>query len=153
VEGPAFPQIAQIVLDTTNPRASAEFWRQFLDLVYREGHEPPAPGAEDPAGSDWLNLLSRDGARCLAFQRVGALARSTWPEATIPQQLHLDLTVGTLDELNGAHARVLELGGELRYDRSDSPEEPLLVFSDPDGHPFCVFVERRGEVGGVPQFR
>ena len=144
MEGPVFPQIAQTVLDTTNPRASAEFWRQFLDLVYRAGHEPPGSGVDDPAGRDWLNLLTRDGAPCLAFQHVEQMARSTWPEATIPQQLHLDLTVATLDELIAAHARVIELGGELRYDRSDTPEEPLLVFSDPDGHPFCVFVVHRG---------
>jgi len=131
------------VLDSTNPRVSAEFWRQFLDLVYREGHEPPGHGVDDAAGRDWLNLLTRDGAPCLAFQGVEELARSTWPAATIPQQLHLDLTVATLDELVAAQARVVELGGELRYDRSDSPEEPLLGFSDPDGHPFCVFVVHR----------
>jgi len=35
---------------------------------------------------------------------------------------------------------VLTLGGELRLDRSDDPEEPLRVYGDPDGHPFCVFV-------------
>jgi len=39
-----------------------------------------------------------------------------------------------------ASARVLELGGEILYDRSDSAEEPLQVFSDLDGHPFCIFV-------------
>ena len=58
----------------------------------------------------------------------------------MPQQLHLDLTVGTRDELLAASERVIALGGELRFDRSDSPEEPLRVFADPDGHPFCVFV-------------
>jgi hypothetical protein len=25
-------------------------------------------------------------------------------------------------------------------DRSDDPEEPLRVYADPSGHPFCVFV-------------
>jgi hypothetical protein len=39
-----------------------------------------------------------------------------------------------------ASARVIELGGGVLYDRSDSPEEPLRVFSDLDGHPFCIFV-------------
>lgn len=144
MEGPVTPQIAQTTIDTTNPRVSAEFWRQFLNLVYREGHEPPEPGLDDPAGRDWLNLLTRDGAPCLAFQKVEELRRSTWPEATVPQQLHLDLTVATLDELMSAHARVIELGGELLFDRSDSSEEPLQVFGDPDGHPFCVFVRHRG---------
>jgi catechol 2,3-dioxygenase-like lactoylglutathione lyase family enzyme len=140
MEDPAAPQIAQVVLDTTNPRASAEFWRQFLGLVYRSGHEPPPPGADDPRGGDWLNLLRQSGEPCLAFQRVATLEHSTWPESTIPQQLHLDLTVGSIEALRNAHDRVIALGGELRFDRSDSPEEPLQVFSDVDGHPFCVFV-------------
>ena len=128
------------MIDTTDPRVSAEFWRRFLNLVYRQGHEPPAPGADDATGRDWLNPLSRDDRPCLAFQGVDEFTRSTWPEATIPQQLHLDSTVGTIEELMSAHSRVIELGGALLHDRSDSPEEPLLVFSDPDGHPFSVFV-------------
>ena len=33
---------------------------------------------------------------------------------------------------------VLGLGGRLVLDRSD--DEPLYVFADPAGHPFCVFV-------------
>jgi hypothetical protein len=71
---------------------------------------------------------------------VEELPRSTWPTRSIPQQLHLDLRVRDLNELNGVDSRVLELGGELLYDRSDSIEEPLRVYADPDGHPFCVFV-------------
>jgi hypothetical protein len=58
----------------------------------------------------------------------------------VPQQLHLDLTVRDVEELDAVHARVLALGGELRLDRSDDPEEPLRVYADTDGHPFCVFV-------------
>ncbi len=143
MEGPPIPQLAQVVLDTTNPRASAEFWRLFLGLVYRKGHEPPEPGEDDPAGRDWLNLLTRTGKPCLAFQRVDEQSRSTWPKPTIPQQLHLDLTVSSLGELISAHSRVVELGGELRLDRSSSTEEPLQVFLDPDGHPFCIFVVER----------
>jgi hypothetical protein len=25
-------------------------------------------------------------------------------------------------------------------DRTDDPDEPLWVFADPAGHPFCIFV-------------
>jgi len=42
--------------------------------------------------------------------------------------------------LNKQHERVLALGGRLLHDRSDDPEEPLRVYRDPAGHPFCVFV-------------
>ena len=58
----------------------------------------------------------------------------------MPQQLHLDLRVDTVEELDAVRDRVLELGGELRFDRSDDPDEPLRVFTDPAGHTFCVIV-------------
>ena len=132
--------LRQVVLDTTDARRAAEFWRQLLGLVYREGHEAPGPGADDPDGRDWLNLRRPDGTPLLAFQQVSSLPRSTWPDDEVPQQLHLDLTVADRAELDAVHVRVLELGGALRLDRSEDPEEPLRVYADPDGHPFCVFV-------------
>jgi hypothetical protein len=136
----AFPRIAQVVVDSTNPRISAEFWKSLLGLDYRKGHEPPGPGADDPAGQDWLNLHTPTGEPCLAFQKVDELTRSTWPTSAIPQQLHLDLTVRSPNELNAVHVRVLELDGQLLFDRSNSLEEPLRVYDDPDEHPFCIFV-------------
>lgn len=134
------PRLVQVVLDTTDARASAEFWRQLLGLAYRPGHEPPPPGEDDPEGRDWLNLRRPDGSAFLAFQQIQELPRSTWPKSDVPQQLHLDLTVPNKAELDLSHSRVLELGGQLLFDRSDDPEEPLRVYADPDGHPFCIFV-------------
>jgi catechol 2,3-dioxygenase-like lactoylglutathione lyase family enzyme len=140
VTEPVRPRLVQVVVDSVDARVAAEFWRQLLGLVYRTGHEPPAAGVDDVAGSDWLNLLAEGGEPALAFQQVPSLARSTWPGDGIPQQLHLDLTVPDVASLDAAHARVLELGGALLQDRADDPEEPLRVFADPDGHPFCIFV-------------
>ncbi|MDT7607564.1 MAG: hypothetical protein QOG96_2067, partial [Pseudonocardiales bacterium] len=56
------------------------------------------------------------------------------------QQLHLDLTVGTAADLDVQHERALTLGAHLLYDRSEDREEPLRVYTDPAGHPFCIFV-------------
>lgn len=133
-------EMRQVVFDTTDARRAAEFWRQLLGLVYRSGHEPPPPGEDDVAGRDWVNLRRPDGTPLLAFQQVSALAASTWPADDVPQQLHLDLTVGDVAELDAVHVRVMELGGVLLLDRSDDSDEPLRVYGDPDGHPFCVFV-------------
>jgi hypothetical protein len=36
--------------------------------------------------------------------------------------------------------RALSLGATLLYDRSADPQEPLYVYADPSGHPFCIFV-------------
>ena len=133
------PRLRQVVIDTTDARRSAEFWRQLLGLVYRPGHAPPTAG-EDIAGREWLNLRTADGEPVLAFEQVAELARPTWPAQGVPQQLHLDLTVPDIGRLDAAHTTVLALGGTLLDDRSDDPEEPLRVYTDPDGHPFCVFV-------------
>ena len=48
--------------------------------------------------------------------------------------------MATPEELTQVRERVLALGGRLSCDRFDDPEEPLYVFLDLDGHPFCVFV-------------
>ena len=133
------PRLRQVVLDALDARTLAESYRDLLGLAYRPGDEPPPAGEPDPQGADWLVL--RDGQRtALAVQAVDELPAATWPEGPVPQQLHLDLTVPTVADLESAHERALGLGARLLLDRSDDPDEPLWVFADPAGHPFCVFV-------------
>ena len=134
------PRLLQTVLDTEDPRGLAEFYAALLGFTYRPGDAPPVPGDPDPAGQDWLVLLGADGAPALAFQHVDRLPRPTWPDGARPQMLHLDLTVPTLADLQEQHLRALDLGATLLADRSDDPEEPLRVYADPAGHPFCLFV-------------
>ena len=134
----AFPVIRQTVLDTTDPRRLAEFYRQLFGLRYVPGDEPPGPGQPDPAGQDWLILTSPAGGATLAFQKVGALPRATWPDGPVPKQLHLDATVPTMADLDVQHERALALGARLLEDRSADPAEALRVYADPAGHPFCI---------------
>ena len=133
-----FPQLLQVALDCTNARELAEFYRRLLGLRYRPGDEPPAAGQPDTA--DWLVLLDAAGDRRLAFQQVAKLPEATWPEGPIPQQLHLDLMVPTAEELQAQHERALALGARLLRDGFDHPEEPIRIYADPAGHPFCIFV-------------
>lgn len=135
----SFPTVAQVVLDTTDARGLAEFYRALLGLEYRPGDEPPADGEPDPQGQDWLVLRNPGGVQ-LAFQQVPELPEATWPEGPRPQMLHLDMTVPTVAELAAQHERVLALGARVLLDRTDDPDEPLWVYADPAGHPFCVFV-------------
>jgi hypothetical protein len=136
------PVLRQVVLDTTNARALAEFYRELLDLSYRPGDEPPGAGLPDPRGQDWLVLREAGGGSAVAFQQVPYLPAATWPDGEHPQMLHLDLTVPGTAELDVAHQRAVGLGAKLLLDRSDDPEEQLRVYADPAGHPFCVFVAR-----------
>lgn len=128
------------MLDATDARALAEFYRKLLGCDYRPGDEAPPEGDDDPNGRDFLMLVDRAGAIRLAFQQVSSLPRATWPEGAIPQQLHLDMTVASREELQEQHRRVLALGAEVLRDESDDPVEPIYVYADPEGHPFCIFV-------------
>lgn len=132
--GPRFPRFRQVVLETTEVRRLADFYRDLLGFVYREGDETPQPD------EDWLVIVAPVGGRRIAFQKVDSLSPTTWPEAGISQQAHLDLTVADLEELDEQHRRAVSLGATLRLDRSEDPDEPLRAFADPAGHIFCLFI-------------
>ena len=134
---PAF-QLTATVLDAPDPPALAEFYRELLGLAYRSGDEPPRSGV-DERGQDWLVLRNPGGIQ-LAFQQVADLPEVTWPEGPHPQMLHLDITVDAMADFEAEHEHATALGARLLLDRSDDPEEPLRVYADPAGHPFCIFV-------------
>lgn len=121
--------LRSVVLDAEDARALAAFYGELLGWDTLLGSD-----------EDWSVITHPETGQRVAFQRVDALARATWPEGPVPQQLHLDLSVSSAEELDTEHARVLTLGGTLLQDRADDPEERLRVYADPAGHPFCVFV-------------
>lgn len=138
----SYPQLLHTVLDTTDCRGLAEFYRELLGLVYRPGDEPVGLGsASDPDSvPDWLVLVDRDGHRRLAFQLVESLTPTTWPTHEVPMQLHVDYTVSSRAELERHRVRAEALGARVLLDRTDDEGEPLYVLADPAGHPFCLFV-------------
>lgn len=132
-----YPRLLHTVLDTTDCRGLAEFYRELLGLSYRPGDEPPSDGVDD---ADWLVLVDADGNRQLAFQLVDSLTPTTWPAHDVPMQLHVDFTVTSVEELERHRARAQELGAQVVLDRSADEGEPLYVLADSSGHPFCIFV-------------
>jgi hypothetical protein len=134
------PRLRSVVLDAPDARGLAEFYRRLLGYEYRPGDEPPPAGQPDPRAADWLILLDPEAGGRLAFQPVDELRRPTWPSPEIPQQLHLDLVVADAESLRAEHDRALSLGATLLADGFDDPEEPIYVYADPAGHPFCIFV-------------
>ncbi len=133
-----FPTLIATVLDALDARELAEFYLRLLGYTYRPGDEMPPPGEPDLKGQDWLVLFDRNGIPRLSFQQVDELPAATWPEPGVPMQLHLDFRVDSAEDLEVQRQRALELGAELRYDRTGDPDEPLYVFADPAGHPFCI---------------
>ncbi|MCA1984677.1 VOC family protein [Nocardioides nematodiphilus] len=131
------PRLLQTVIDATDIRALAEFYRELLGLTYRPGDAPPVDGADE---ADWLVLTDASGTPQLAFQQVDDLAPTTWPDPAVPMQLHLDCAVPDIAALQRHRERAEKLGATLRLDRTSDPDEPLYVLADPAGHPFCIFV-------------
>lgn len=144
------PRLRQVVLDTENARGLAEFYRRLLGLRYLPGDEPEDvadagggdAGAAGAAGddADWLVLVGDDGERVLAFQKVASMPRPTWPEGPRPQMMHLDFWVPSVDALRQQHERALSLGATVLENGIDDPDEAIVIYADPAGHPFCIFV-------------
>ena len=125
------PRLRGVVLDTTDVPRLAEFYRELLGWSYPAGLEPKAD-------DDWRSIVGPAGER-VSFQLVDELPATTWPSSEVPQQLHLDLMVDSVADLEQAHRRALELGAVVRSDQVDDPVEPLRVYVDPAGHTFCIF--------------
>ena len=138
----SYPTVLQTVLDCREPRRLGDFYRDLLGYTYRPGDETPT------GGEDWLVLRAPHGVHGLAFQLNAEYVAPVWapgPDRTGDQQmmLHLDMGVPDTNSLERQRLRVLELGGAVLLDRSDDADEPLYVFADPAGHPFCIFVAAR----------
>jgi predicted enzyme related to lactoylglutathione lyase len=112
-----------VVLDTPDPAGLAEFYCALLGWqVVREDN-------------DWVTIRGAAGVG-MAFQLAPDLLPPTWPEPTVPQQSHLDVTVTDLDD---GERRVLAIGARL----TGRPERPssFRAYLDPSGHPFCLCLE------------
>ena len=145
------PFVRQVVLDCPHPRTLAEFYRELLGYAYRPGDEPPPAGEPDHLGADWLLLRPEaddpSSGRGIAFQQTDDYLAPTWSadeDSPAPsrqrQMLHLDMTVLDVASLARQRDRATALGATILLDRSQDEDEPLYVFADPIGHPFCIFV-------------
>ncbi len=108
-------RVHHVVLDCPDPLALAEFYSALLGdpITY--------------ASEDWVVVSTSSQASGLAFQRAPDHRRPTWPDMSIPQQLHLDVMV---EDVTAAAPLVVALGA-TRLAGED-------VFADPAGHPFCL---------------
>jgi hypothetical protein len=108
-----------IALDCSDPRELVTFWAGL------------AGGEIRFLGDDFAAVLTPWG--WLSAQRVPDYQPPTWPEGTVPKQLHLDMFV---DELDAAVALAVGLGAVLVEQQPDPDRWRVLL--DPAGHPFCL---------------
>ena len=115
--------LAGVVLDAPDARALADFYRRLL------GWETVA---DEP---DWVSLKGPDTTK-ISFQTEPEYRPPSWPSDGGHQQmmLHLDFEV---DDLEAAHRHAVAVGARLA---DFQPQPDVRVYTDPAGHPFCLFV-------------
>ena len=114
-------KLTAITLDCPDPVALAAFYQRATGL---ELHPR--------SGDDFAGLTREDGL-FIGFQRADGYRAPSWPDQSVPQQLHLDFAVDDLDE-----AEVLLLGlGAAKLEFQPGGDR-WRVFTDPAGHPFCL---------------
>lgn len=107
------------VLDCTNPLVLARFYAAiFGQRITFES-------------SDWVVVADTEESSGLAFQRAPNHVAPTWPDSTIPQQIHFDIMV---EDVQDATGEVLALGAQQLSE---------TVFTDPAGHTFCLIPRPR----------
>lgn len=114
------------VLDAPDIDAEAAFWAGLLD------------GTVDPSSDRWRRIWI-DSNWQLGVQLAEDHVPPTWPDNSIPQQIHFDLYVVGIDVLDSVHEKVIQLGGRLlRPARDRAADNGCQVYASPAGHPFCV---------------
>jgi catechol 2,3-dioxygenase-like lactoylglutathione lyase family enzyme len=118
--GAMIGRMHHVVLDCPDPAGLAAFYSELLGLpvTYRS--------------DDWVVVAVNDTTSGLAFQLAPGSTPPTWPDPSVPQQVHLDIMV---EDVAAAGQRVLALGAVSLDGQS--------VYADPAGHPFCLIPRPR----------
>ena len=119
-------EVSTVTLGARDVPALVAFYAALLGL------EAPHVEAED----DWV-ALRETGGWSLAVQHEPEQEPATWPARTGHQhmQLHLEVRV---DDLEAAVAHALSCGATPA---DHQPQDDVRVMLDPEGHPFCLWVE------------
>lgn len=112
--------IRNIVISSANERELGEFYAQLLGM--------------EVLRTDWFVIgHDRETFPRLAFDTDPDYQPPRWPDPIHPQQMHLDLPVFDVEQ---AEAIALSLGASKL-----ATKEHFRVFSDPAGHPFCLYTD------------
>lgn len=113
-------------MDCPEPLETAKFYQALLG-----GSISP-----EDASADWINLFEPSGRQVLSFQRAEDYVSPTWPDNTVPLQVHIDILVDSYDE---AEPTIFAAGGRLIDDSDGHPS--FRVYADNIGRPFCLVLE------------
>ena len=108
-------RLHHVILDCPDPAALAAFYSELLGL--------PVTHRSD----DWVVVAANETTSGLAFQLAPGHRPPSWPDPSVPQQVHLDIMV---EDVTASGPLVVALGA-VKLDGED-------VYADPAGHPFCL---------------
>lgn len=113
-----------VVLDAADLEAVSSFWAGLL-------------GGTVSKDEDWYELYV-DGEHRMDFQHAPDHVQPDWPDGE-PQQIHLDLYVGGVENIAAAHEEAVRLGARVLQEAEDlTKPSGFQVYADPAGHPFCL---------------
>ncbi|MGK5681296.1 VOC family protein [Actinoplanes sp. URMC 104] len=114
-----------VVLDSPDARELARFYQRLLGWSATQEEE------------GWVVLGAPGGGAGLSFQTEKRYVRPVWPAVPGEPQMsmHLDIEV---EDLEAACEHATRAGATLA---GFQPQENVRVFLDPDGHPFCLYVD------------
>ena len=117
-------QVAAVNTSCSDPAALARFYAALLGLEVT---------TEEPG---WVVIGGGDSIP-LSFELDEHYQPPVWPSepGRPPTQLHLDVQV---NDLEGALSHALECGARLA---DFQPQDDVRVCLDPEGHPFCLFLD------------
>jgi len=114
-----------VVLDSPNPPELARFYARLLGWKVSKA-EP-----------DWATVKPSEGTAYIGCHVSEKYVRPVWPPEEGKQQQMLHLDVGVSD-LASAVAHAVEAGATPA---EFQPQEDVRVMLDPDGHPFCLYLD------------
>jgi hypothetical protein len=120
VNGPPIAALAAVVVDCPQAPPLAAFYQAAFGGEIVQTDEISA----------WLKI----GHLTVIFRQVDDYQPPTWPSATVPMQVHLDLYV---DDLAQAEHHLHRLGAETVDPQPPGPGG-LIVMRDPPSHLLCI---------------
>lgn len=129
-------EATSVSVSTRRPRELARFWSDLLGVPVAASE---GPRAGEPPEAGWAQLRPVPGRLMMTvnFEYDPDFVGPVWPSTPGAQQpqTHLDLRV---DDLEAAEAWAVARGARRHRVQ---PQERVRVMLDPDGHPFCLFLD------------
>lgn len=118
-------RLTGVTLNSPDPSALGRFYERLLGW----------PIDRDEPG--WVVLRNPDGGIGLNVQEERIHQRPVWPAQPGEQQMQIHLEI-MVDDLDAASAHAQACGATLA---DFQPQATVRVHLDPDGHPFCLYLD------------